>query len=76
MSIYKHILFSTDLTKLSHSIAPKVKELAELHKAKISLITILEQTAIYGYPGVNEVENTVNEKTQKAVAHYSYSFLW
>ena len=71
MSIYKHILFATDLTKLSNNIAPKVKKLAELHNAKISLITVLEQTAIYGYPGVNEVENTVNDKTKNAMDEFA-----
>ena len=71
MGIYKHILFATDLSKLGNTIAPKVKKIAELHKAKISLITVLEQTAIYGYPGVGEVENSINEKTQNAMTEFS-----
>ena len=71
MSQYTHILFATDLTELSNNIAPKVKKLAELYGAKISLITVLEQTAIYGYPGVDEVENSVNQRIKNAMAEFA-----
>ena len=68
---YKHILFATDLTELSNNILPKVKKLADLYDAKISLITVLEQTAIYGYPSVEEVENSLSQKIKNAMAEFA-----
>jgi len=71
MSEYKHILFATDLTSLSMNIAPKVKKLAELYGAKISLITVLEETSIYGYPGISEKESSVSEQVQNAMVEFA-----
>ena len=69
--MYKHILFATDLTRLSENIAPKVKKLAELYGAKISLITVLEQTATFGYPGIKEAESVASEQVQNALAEFA-----
>lgn len=71
MSEYKHILFATDLTSLCMNIAPKVKKLAELYGAKISLITVLEETPIYGYPGISEKESSVSEQVQNAMVEFA-----
>ena len=71
ISMYKHILFATDLTELSENIAPKVKKLGELCGARISLITVLEQTATYGYPGINEAESIVSEQVQNAMVKFA-----
>ncbi len=71
MSEYKHILFATDFTSLSMNIAPKVKKLAELYGAKISLITVLEETSIYGYPGISEKESSVSEQVQNAMVEFA-----
>ena len=71
MNEYKHILFTTDLTSLSMNIAPKVKKLAELYGAKISLITVLEETSIYGYPGISEKESSVSEQVQNAMVEFA-----
>ncbi|MDH3608724.1 MAG: universal stress protein [Gammaproteobacteria bacterium] len=71
MNEYKHILFATDLTSLSMNIAPKVKKLAELYGAKISLITVLEETSIYGYPGISEKESSVSEQVQNAMVEFA-----
>lgn len=71
MSQYKHILFATDLTSLSLNIAPKVKKLAELYGAKISLITVLAETSTYGYPGISEKESSVSEQVQNAMVEFA-----
>jgi universal stress protein A len=71
MDQYKHILFATDLTKLSYNIAPKVKKLAELYGAKISLIMVLEEASTYGYPGVSETKGSVSEKVQNAMEEFA-----
>ncbi|MBT8113165.1 MAG: universal stress protein [Gammaproteobacteria bacterium] len=71
MSEYKHILFATDFTSLSMNIAPKVKKLAELYGAKISLITVLEETSIYGYPGISEKDSSVSEQVQNAMVEFA-----
>ena len=71
MNEYKHILFATDLTNLSLNIAPKVKKLAELYGAKISLITVLEETSTYGYPGISEKESSVSEQVQNAMVEFA-----
>ncbi len=71
MNEYKHILFATDLTSLSLNIAPKVKKLAELYGAKISLITVLEETSTYGYPGISEKESSVSEQVQNAMVEFA-----
>lgn len=70
MSQYTHILFATDLTELSKKIAPKVKKLAELYGAKISLITVLEQASTYGYPGAPDIESSASEQVQNAMAEF------
>ena len=70
MSQYTNILFATDLTDLSKNIAPEVKKLADLYGAKISLITVLEQTTPFGYPGIPNIENTVNEQVQNAMNEF------
>lgn len=67
MSQYTHILFATDLTEISKNIAPKVKKLAELYGAKISLITVLEQFTPFGYPSIPNVESSVSEQVQNAM---------
>ena len=67
MSQYTHILFATDLTEVSKNIAPKVKKLAELYGAKISLITVLEQFTPFGYPSIPNVESSVSEQVQNAM---------
>jgi universal stress protein A len=67
MSQYTHILFATDLTEVSKNIAPKVKKLAELYGAKISLITVLEQFTPFGYPSIPTVESSVSEQVQNAM---------
>lgn len=71
MSQYKHILFATDLTSLSLNIAPKVKKLAELYGAKISLITVFGETSTYGYPGISEKESSVSEQVQNAMVEFA-----
>ena len=70
MSQYTHILFATDLTELTKNIAPKVKKLAELYGAKISLITVLEQITPFGYPGIPNVESSVSEQVQNAMDEF------
>ena len=68
MSLYTHILFATDLTELSNKLIPKVKTLAELYGAKISLIHVLEETSTYGYPGIPNLESSASEYVQNAMA--------
>ena len=68
MSFYKHILFATDLTEVCNKIAPKVQKLAELYGAKISLIHVIEPTPTFGYPGLPDIESTVSEHVQQAMA--------
>ena len=68
MSQFTHILFATDHTELSKNIASKVKKLAELYGAKISLITVLEHATALGYPGISDVESPVSEQLQLAMA--------
>ena len=64
-------MFATDLTQLSKNIAPKVNKLAELCNAKISLITVLEQTPNYYYPGVNEAESVASERAKDILAEFA-----
>ena len=71
MGFYTHILFATDLTRLSKNIAPKVQKLAELYGAKISLIHVLEQTSTYGYPGVPAIESSVSEHVQNTMEEFA-----
>ena len=71
MSLYKHRLFATDLTELSGKIAPKVQKIAELYKAKISLIHVIEPTQTYGYPGIPDVESSVSENVQQVMAEFA-----
>ena len=68
MSQYTHILFATDHTELSKNITPKVKKLAKLLDAKISLITVLEHSPTTGYPSIPDVESPVSEQLQLAMA--------
>lgn len=42
--------------------------MGELYSADISLITVLEKTVSYGYPGINVTENAINEHIQNAMA--------
>lgn len=50
MSTYQHLLVAVDLSDESSSVAQKAKELAQLHKAKISVAHIVEPLA-FAYGG-------------------------
>ena len=74
MSAYKHILFATDLTEFCNKIIPKVKKLAELYGAKISLIHVLEEASTFGYPGIPYPESSIKERVKNTMSEFAENF--
>lgn len=67
MSMYKQILYATDLTEEIRHIDNKVKKIAELYGAKLSVVHVVEHLAAvaYSYMGSVDIEEQLVEEAQK-----------
>lgn len=65
---YKNILFATDLSDTCKSASTQAKSLAELYKAKLSLVHAIEPIPAYGYPGFEDLQNPLIEHAREQVA--------
>jgi len=67
MTMYKHILFATDLTEDTEYLVNKVRAVRSLTNAKLSLIHVVEPLPGYSYAylGIEDIEGQlINEARQ------------
>ncbi|MCP3680600.1 MAG: universal stress protein [Gammaproteobacteria bacterium] len=66
MATYKHLMFATDLTEENAHTIPRVKKLAELYGAKLSVVHVVEHlaTVAYGYIGSFDIEQQLLEEAK------------
>lgn len=65
--MYKHILFTTDLTEDTDYLVSKVKDMCKLTGAKLSLVHVVEPLPGYSYAylGIEDIEGQlINEAKQ------------
>lgn len=67
MSLYKNILFATDLTEDSFKMAEKAKIIAEQNGAKLSVVHALESLPafVYGYVSLGDIEKEIKKEAQE-----------
>jgi universal stress protein A len=66
-SMYKHILFATDLTDETEYVITKVKKMCEFTSAKLSIVHVVEPLPGYSYAylGIEDIEGQLlNEARQ------------
>lgn len=74
--MYKHILLASDLSKVSHLVAEKAKDLAKNCKAKLSVVHAVEMLPAYSYAymGLTEFEEKFIKDAKKAVHQFAEKF--
>lgn len=65
---YKHILLAADLSDTCSSAITQAKALADLYKAKLSIVHTIEPIPAYGYPGFEDLQNPLIEHARRQVA--------
>src|SRR5258708_5780686 len=67
--MYKHILFATDLTDDTEYLIEKVRQVATLTHAKMSLIHVVEPMPGYSYAylGIEDIEGQLIEEARQAL---------
>lgn len=59
---YKHVLLATDLSKNSHTVAKRAKQIAEESQAKLSIVHVLEHSPVaYGGEFSIPIEANLNQ---------------
>ncbi len=72
MKLYKHILYATDLMSESEDVAEKVRKMADLFGAKLSLVHVVENVpTAYGSPVVLDVEVTLHDEAMESLKKLS-----
>lgn len=76
MSLYSHILVGLDLSpEESHRVAAKAVSLAQLHKAKLSLLHVIEPVSL-AYAGdipmdLTETQMAIEQQAEKRLADFA-----
>ena len=68
MTMYNHILLSTDLSAENKDTVQKAKKLAELYGAKLSLFHAVEPIPNYGYVGITDLEDQLLDEAKEGLA--------
>lgn len=65
---YKHILLATDLSDTCNSATTQAKAIADLYKAKLSIVHTIEPIPAYGYPGFEDLQSPLIEHARQEIA--------
>ncbi len=68
MTIYKHMLFATDLGEFSAEIGRKASALAKSLGAEITLMHAIEPIPAYGYPTYSDLESPFIDRAKQEMA--------
>lgn len=76
---YNHILLGVELhSNWDKNVARKAMEMAEIYKAKVTIVHAVEFISSYGmtqaYPGIVEVESELIETARKGLAEFAKEF--
>src|SRR5579862_3424579 len=69
LTMYKHILFATDLTEDTEYLLHKVRTIQNTTNAKLSLIHVVEPLPGYSYAylGIEDIEGQLIEEARKSI---------
>jgi len=76
MSLYKNILFATDLGMDSVNVAKVAKELEQLHGAKLNIVHAIEPIGAYGgnYYFIEDMNSQIETDALSHLAQFSESY--